>query len=62
MGLLSKTVSFGTLLWHAPRFLCTIESPKITISRLFCTPREDLIIRMRDHEKLGSYSKLRTLQ
>ena len=57
MGLLVKT-SFGALFMVCPTFLCTIESPKITISCLFYKPREDLITRMRDHEKLGPYSKL----
>ena len=61
MGLLVKTTSFGALLVVRPAFLCTIESPKIMISRLFYQPREDLITRIRDHEKLGAYSKLRTL-
>ena len=61
MGLLVKTTSFGALFVVHPVFLCTIESPKIIISCLFYKPREDLITRMRDHEKLGPYSKLRTL-
>ena len=61
MGVLVKTTSFGALYVVRPAFSCTIESPKITISRLFYKPREDLITRMRDHEKLGPYSKLRTL-
>ena len=56
-----KTTSFGALFVVRPTFLCTIESPKITISRLFHKPREDLITRMINHEKLGSYSKLWTL-
>ena len=61
MGLLVNTTSFGALFVVRPAFLCTIESPKITISHLFYKPREDLITRMRDHEKLGPYSKLLTL-
>ena len=56
-----KTTSFGALFLVRSAFLCSIESPKITISHLFYKPREDLITRMRDHEKLGAYSKLRTL-
>ena len=48
MGLLAKTTSFGALLLHSSPFLCMIGSPKITISRLFYKPREDLINRMRD--------------
>ena len=64
MGLL--TTSFGALFVVCPTFLSTIESPKIMISRLFYKTREDLITRMheaqvkpmRDHEKLGPYSKL----
>ena len=47
MGLLAKTTSFGALFVVRPTFLCTIESPKITISHLFYKPREDLITRMR---------------
>ena len=69
MELLAKATSFGALFVVRPTFLCTIESPKITISCLFYKPREDLITRMRkawvkpmrDHEKLGSYGKLQTL-
>ena len=61
MGLLAKTTSFGALLVVRPAFLCTIESPEITISSLFYKLREDLITRIRDHEKLGPYSKLWTL-
>ena len=61
MGLLVKTTSFGALFVVYPTILCTVESPKITISCLFYKPREDLITRMRDHEKLVSYNKLRTL-
>ena len=47
MGLLLKTTSFGTLFVVCPALLCTIESPKIMISRLFYKPIEDLIARMR---------------
>ena len=61
MGLLVKTTSFGALFVVRPTFLCTIESPKITFSCLFYKPREDSITRMRDHKKVGSYSKLQTL-
>ena len=57
MGLPGKTASFMALLWCASP-LCMLGSPKITISH---RPREDPTTRMRDHEKLGSYSKLRTL-
>ena len=60
MGLLVKTTSFGALFVVRPTFLCIIESPKVTISRLFYKPREGPM--MRDHEKLGPCSKLRTLQ
>ena len=58
MGLLMNTTSFGALFVVHPAFLCTIESPKITISHLFYKPREDLITRMRDHEKLRPYNKI----
>ena len=65
MGLLVKTTSFGTLFVVRPTFLCTIESLKITISRLFYKPREDLITRMRETMKnwehivnCGHYNKL----
>ena len=61
MGLLMKTTSFGALFVVQLAFLCTIESPKIMMSCLFYKPREDLITRMRDHERLGPYSKLQTL-
>ena len=69
MGLLVKTTSFGALFVVRPTFLCMIGSPKITISCLFYKPKENLITRireawakpMRDHEKLGPYSKLQTL-
>ena len=43
------------LQFHNP--LHGLEVPALPVHR----PREDLITRMRDHEKLGSYSKLRTL-
>ena len=61
MGLLAKTNCFWNAFAVRLTFLCTIESPKIMISRLFYKPREDLVTRMRDHEKLGAYSKLQTL-
>ena len=61
MGLLVKTISSGALFVVRPAFLCTLESPKITISHLSYKPREDLITRMRDNEKLRPCSKLWTL-
>ena len=69
MGLLAKTTSFGALFVVRLLFLCTIESPKITISHLLYKPRKDLITMIceaqvkpiREHEKLGPYSKLWTL-